>query len=141
MVKPLFKNNEDNGIHSMDIPTTDNGIYSMDIPTTDNGRIHTMDVPVTNSKYHTQALDINLAPAAPLHPGSSAPAASLLPESSASTASLTMASVPLHTIPEESSQPSAQTHLSPVCEGESLNEAHQMINLETSGLRRSARLR
>ena len=32
------------------------------------------------------------------------------------------------------------TQLSPVCEGESVNKAPQMINLETTGLRRSARL-
>jgi hypothetical protein len=33
-----------------------------------------------------------------------------------------------------------QTQLSPVCEGEPVNKAPQMINLETTGLRRSARL-
>ena len=52
MVKPLFKNNEDTGIHSMDIPATDKGIHSMDIPTTDNG-IHSMDIPTTDNGIYS----------------------------------------------------------------------------------------
>jgi len=100
------------GIHQMDNNLTASGSsLPSDEQITPNGIQHT-DIPVNNNKI-LNTLDNNL-----------------------NNNSKTNIDRPL--MPSNLSL--QQTQLSPVCEGEPVNKAPQMINLETTGLRRSARL-
>ena len=101
-----------NGIHRMDTnPTASESSLPSDAQITPDG-IQDMDAPV-NTNEIPDTLDNNL--------------------NNNSETNIDRPSMP-------SDSPLQQTQLSPVCEGESMNEAPQMINLETTGLRRSARL-